>query len=86
MNLDEQSDLQTARQIINKYELKWPQIMSGQGEADPIWKMFGGMVDNQMAIPFYVLVDHKGLLRYAGNGGEKLSELRANVQELIKIK
>jgi hypothetical protein len=34
MNLDEQSDLQTARQIINKYELKWPQIMSGQGEAD----------------------------------------------------
>jgi hypothetical protein len=48
--------------------------------------MFGGMVDNQMAIPFYVLVDHKGLLRYAGNGGEKLSELRANVQELIKIK
>jgi thiol-disulfide isomerase/thioredoxin len=84
INVDAYSELPAARQAIEKYGLTWPQVMSGQGDDDPLWKMFGGMENNRLAIPLYVLVDQQGQLRYAGNGGEKLVELRANVQQLVQ--
>jgi thiol-disulfide isomerase/thioredoxin len=77
INVDEQSRLANAREIIKNYGLTWPHVMSGQGDADPLWKMFGGMEGNRLAIPLYVIVDAEGRLRYAANGGEDLSELRA---------
>lgn len=82
INVDEQPYLQNARQIISKNGLKWPLIMNGLGEADPIWRILGGMNNNQMSIPLYILVDDKGILCYAGNGGEKLSELRTKIQNI----
>lgn len=82
INVDEQSRLPNAREIIETYGLTWPQVMSGQGEADPLWKMFGGMEGNRLAIPLYVVVDAAGRLRYAANGGDDLLELRAVIKGL----
>ena len=84
VNVDEESRLTMAREIVRDYGLRWPQVMSGKGEADPLWKTFGGMEGNRLAIPLYVLVDSKGVLRYAGNGGEDLIELRHKVEEAKK--
>lgn len=84
VNVDEAQALPAARQIIEDYRLRWPHVMSGRGEADPIWKMFGGMGGNRLAIPLYVLVDAEGRLRYAGNGGDTLSELRVEISSLVK--
>lgn len=84
VNVDEEAQLTMAREIIKNYGLQWPHVMSGKGEADPLWKTFGGMEGNRLSIPLYVLVDAKGVLRYAGNGGENLSELRHKIEEAKK--
>jgi hypothetical protein len=84
INVDEQSRLPKAREIIKNYGLTWPHAMAGRGEADPLWKMFGGMEGNRLAIPLYVIVDAEGRLRYAANGGEDLSELRTVIKSLLK--
>jgi len=84
VNVDDEARQTMAREIIKNYELQWPQVMSGKGEADPLWKTFGGMEGNRLSIPLYVLVDAKGFLRYAGNGGENLSELRHTIEAAKK--
>lgn len=86
INVDDRSRLEEARQVIKDYQLTWPHVMSGKGEGDPIWKMFGGMADNRLAIPLYVLVDQQGRLRYAGNGADDLSEIRELIKSLIQAK
>jgi thiol-disulfide isomerase/thioredoxin len=86
INVDEKSRLPMARQVIKDYRLPWLQVMEGQGESDPLWKMFGGMEGHHLTIPLYVLVDGKGRLHYAGDGGEDLSELRAKTRELLSGK
>lgn len=86
INVDEKSMLANARQVINDYQLKWPHVMSGRGEDDPLWKTFGGMENNRLAIPLYVLIDAKGVLRYAGSGGNDLGTLRTKLEELLKEK
>lgn len=84
INVDEASRLPNAREIIKTYGLTWPHVMNGRGEADPLWKMFGGMEENRLAIPLYVIVDAEGTLRYAADGGEDLSELRRLIRSLLK--
>jgi thiol-disulfide isomerase/thioredoxin len=81
INVDEASRLPMARQVVKDYRLPWAQIMTGTGESDPLWKMFGGMEGNRLSIPLYVMVDDTGLLRYAGSGGPDLSELRSRIKE-----
>ena len=49
INVDEQSLLPNAHKIIKNYGLTWPHVMNGRGEADPLWKMFGGMERNRLA-------------------------------------
>lgn len=82
INVDESDRLPLARQIVKEYELTWPQLASGQGEGDPLWKVFGSMSNNGLSVPLYVLVDRNGIISYSGNGGEHLLELRAKVKEL----
>ena len=84
INVDGESRLTLARQIIRDYELSWPHVMSGRGETDPLWKIFGTMGGNQLNIPLYVLVDAQGRLRYAGNGGEDLLDLRSEIKRRLK--
>jgi thiol-disulfide isomerase/thioredoxin len=84
INVDEESRLPLAREIIRDYELPWPHVMYGRGEADSLWKMFGTIGGNHLNIPLYVLVDAQGRLRYAGNGGEGLLDLRSEIKRLLK--
>jgi thiol-disulfide isomerase/thioredoxin len=84
INVDEESRLPLARQIIRDYGLPWPHVMSGRGETDSLWKMFGAIRGNHLNIPLYVLVDAQGRLRYAGNGGERLLELRSEIKRQLK--
>ena len=84
INVDEESLLPNAREIMKTYDLRWPHVMNGRGEADPLWKTFGGMEGNRLAIPLYVIVDAEGRLRYAANGGEDLSELRTAIKSLLR--
>jgi len=83
INIDDQPRWEEAKQIIRRYRLTWPQVVARKGEDDPIWKMFGGMANNQLGIPYYVLVDPHGRLSYAGQGGADLSELRGRIEELL---
>ena len=84
INVDEESRVPMALQIIKDKQLKWANVVAGRGESDPVWKMFGGMEGNRLTIPLYVLVDRNGKLWYAGHGGENLSELRATLGGLLK--
>ncbi|HEU4794449.1 MAG TPA: TlpA disulfide reductase family protein [Pyrinomonadaceae bacterium] len=84
INIDEKAQLPNAHEIIKTRGLTWPHVMNGQGDADPVWKMFGGMEGNRLAIPLYVIVDAEGRLRYAANGGDDLSELRTVIKGLLK--
>jgi thiol-disulfide isomerase/thioredoxin len=82
INVDDSERLSAARQVIKEYKLTWPHVATGQGERDPLWKVFGSMSNNGLAIPLYVLIDGNGIIRYAGNGGTDLSGLRARIKEL----
>lgn len=84
INVDDKESLRNAHEVIKTYGLTWPHVMQGQGEGDPLWKTFGGMEGNRLAIPLYVIVDTEGRLRYAANGGEGLSELRKAIKSLLK--
>jgi Thiol-disulfide isomerase and thioredoxins len=84
INVDEADRLPLGQQIIKDHRLPWPHVMSGRGEADPLWKMFGAMGGNRLMIPLYVLVDSEGRLTYAGNGGEGLLDLRNEIEKLLE--
>jgi creatinine amidohydrolase len=84
INVDEESELSMARQIIKDYGLRWPHVISGKGERDNLWRVFGSMEGNRLGIPLYVLVDAEGRLRYAGNGGDNLTDLQARIKDLQK--
>lgn len=84
INVDEESRMPMAHQVIKKYQLPWLHVMNGRGDADPLWKMFGGMEGNRLSIPLYVLVDNSGQLLYAAGGGKDLSELRTRLVTLLK--
>jgi thiol-disulfide isomerase/thioredoxin len=86
-NVDESAALERAREVVKRHALRADRlVMSGQGSADPVWKRFGSMElpgrgRVQMSIPLYVLVDAAGVLRYAGNGGADLAELREALEK-----
>ena len=86
VNVDEPSRRERAKQIIRKYKLGWPQVMSGKGSNDSIWMIFGGMEKNEMMIPLYVLIDESGRVRYVGQGGEGLLELQAMTEQLLPVR
>ena len=83
INVDETPQLSKARQIFRDYRLPWPHVITGRGEDEPLWKMFGGMGGNRLSIPLYVLVDAAGRLRFAGNGSDDLSDIRVQIKELL---
>lgn len=83
INVDVKSRVGRARKIIDEYGLPGPHVITGKGEADPIWKMFGSMENNSLTIPLYVLIDEQGILKYAGHGGNNLFELRQNIEQCL---
>ena len=81
INVDENERLPMAREVIKDHKLTWPHVASGLGEKDPLWKVFGSMVNNGLVIPLYVMIDSNGIITYAGSGGENLAELTSKLKE-----
>ncbi|MEQ1643309.1 MAG: TlpA disulfide reductase family protein [Pyrinomonadaceae bacterium] len=84
INVDSNSQKKIAETIIDKNELRDFSAIRMQGDDDPLWKVFGGMNLNRLSIPLYVLVDSNGIVKYAGNGGEKLGQLKEKINVLSK--
>ncbi|MGH9905750.1 MAG: hypothetical protein ACRD8U_09240 [Pyrinomonadaceae bacterium] len=40
INVDESARLPMAHQLIKENKLTWPHVATGQGEKDPMWKVF----------------------------------------------
>jgi thiol-disulfide isomerase/thioredoxin len=83
INVDEPERRSAAERIIAEKTLFFPQVIRGLGEGDFLWKMFGSMRDVRLAIPLYVVIDQHGIIRYASNGGEDLTEVSKQLQELL---
>lgn len=79
INVDTQKRRALANKIIKDYGLSDISAVRGLGDKDPLWKVFGGANQNKLTIPLYVLVDEKGIVRYADSGGEGLSDLTVKI-------
>lgn len=80
INTDHASRLDHAQKAVTQYHLEFPLVMTGLGDQDPIWRMFGSMSECCFSIPFYVLVNREGEIIYAGNGGNgQLDDLRGKM-------
>ena len=84
INVDQPERRATAEQIVREQALSFPQVIRAQGTRDFLWKMFGSMAENRLAVPLYVVVDRQGLIRYADSGGEDLGELKGVLRQLIE--
>ncbi len=82
INVDEPSRREAADRIIAENELSFPQVIRARGSDDFLWKLFGSMEGRPLSIPLYVVVDAKGVIRYASHGGEELEELEQVLNEL----
>lgn len=83
--VDDATRMEAARAAAEKHALPKDRVVaSGLSDQDPTWQAFGSMRRVRMMIPAYVLVDADGVIRYAGNGGDKLVQLQAAVAQLAK--
>ncbi len=83
INVDEPDRRAAAEKLIQEKSLSFPQIIRAQGEKDFLWKLFGSMQDVRLSIPLYVVVDAKGVIRYASVGGDELTELHQVLDKLL---
>ena len=83
INVDEADRRAAAEKLIQEKSRSVPQIVRAQGGKDFLWKLFGSMQVVRLAIPLYVGVDAKGVIRYAASGGDELTELRQVVDKLL---
>jgi thiol-disulfide isomerase/thioredoxin len=86
INVDEADRRASAEKVIAEKGLSFPQVIRSMGENDFLWKIFGSMKDMRQGIPLYVVVDGKGVIRYAGQGGNDLTDVKKLLEELAKQK
>jgi thiol-disulfide isomerase/thioredoxin len=86
INVDEPERRPIAEQMIREKSLSFLQVIRAQGEKDFLWKIFGSMQGSRLSVPLYVVVDREGVIRYAGNGGEDLAEVRTSMRQLLGSK
>lgn len=84
VSIDDPSDQERARQVVNRHQLPWLQVFNQNGEAHDVWKMLCDVGTNQRFIPYYALFDDQGRLVYADRGGYLLSELRAKIKKSLR--
>lgn len=84
INVDKPARHDLAERIIKEKDLADFTSIRGLGSVDPIWQGFGGGNQNHLGIPLYVLVDKDGIVKYLGNGGEDLVELKAVADKFIR--
>lgn len=79
INTDEKDRIPQASKIIAGNDIQKDSVMNGLGGADHIWKTFARI--NKL-LPFYVLVDKKGFIVYAGSGGDNLNKLKEKISQI----
>ncbi len=67
INVDTSSRLEQAKKVVADYELPWQQVMEGKGYFLPIYQVFGLLPEHRMTFPVYIVIDSKGIVRYATN-------------------
>jgi len=82
VNVDDGDRRTLVDQIIRSNELAEFTSIRGLGSRDSLWQVFGGANINHLAIPLYVLIDGDGIVRYSGNGGAGLADLRKAVNRM----
>ena len=83
VNVDKRSRRTLAEKIIKDAGIREFTSIRGLGDDDPLWKSFGSSNSNRLAIPLYVLVDKDAVVRYAGDGGASLKELRQEIRKVL---
>lgn len=74
--------LTQAREWAAKNGVEWPWVWSGQWFKDPLAKAFGGVGTPSQELPFAVLVDKKGVVRWKGRA--PFLDLPAAVAKLME--
>jgi cytochrome c biogenesis protein CcmG/thiol:disulfide interchange protein DsbE len=83
VNLDTGSEIRAARNILRRENPRWQQVLTGQGMAMSAWQAFESL-SYAGGTPLYVLIDERGVLRYAGTGGgPELPEIKAALAKLF---
>lgn len=82
-NTDTISRKNDALKLIDKLNIKENSVLRTSPKADYFYKSYQRL---ESGLPFYVLIDANGIIRYAGNGGEDLIELKNRISELTKSK
>jgi cytochrome c biogenesis protein CcmG/thiol:disulfide interchange protein DsbE len=83
VNLDTGSEIRAARNILRRENPRWQQVLTGQGMAMSAWQAFESL-SYAGGTPLYVLIDERGVLRYAGTGGgPELPEIKAALANLF---
>ena len=85
VNVDKRSRRPLAEKIIKDAGIEEFTSIRGLGNGDPLWKTFGSTNSNRLAIPLYVLVDKDSIIRYAGDGGDSLQELRQEIRKVLSL-
>jgi hypothetical protein len=58
VNVDDRERLDIAKKALVKYSLSYPTVWAGQGQDDPVWRLFGNLTgEGLFSIPLYVLID-----------------------------
>ncbi|HUR97957.1 MAG TPA: TlpA disulfide reductase family protein, partial [Pyrinomonadaceae bacterium] len=65
LNVDKPAERGKAQKIIEDVGIRDFSAVRGMGNADHLWKTFGGANSNRLAIPLYVLIDKNSVIRYA---------------------
>ena len=66
--VEKESRKNLAEEIIAKYNLDWDQAFIG--EDSDFWLSFGGINENHLFFPLYVLISPDGIIRYGGKARE----------------
>jgi thiol-disulfide isomerase/thioredoxin len=83
VNVDSPVRRRLAEQIVEDKGITDFTAIRGSGDDDTLWKRFGGASSNGLAIPLYVVIDKSSVIRYVGNGGEELTELKRELNKLL---
>lgn len=84
MNVDDEDRLAIAESAMAACDLPWTVIARGLGESDPLWRTLDHAAGRGLTLPLYVIADDRGFLRYAGDGGPGLADLRRHLEELTR--
>jgi|Deesub1362B_J571_1020462.scaffolds.fasta_scaffold01507_12 peroxiredoxin len=79
INIDYESRVNKALEIIKKYKLPWIHVIQGKGDYSPIWRVYGSISGN-VGIPLYILIDSFGIIKY---GGKDIEKIKSILDELI---